>query len=396
MSAHRYRLSKDFARDAAGAVLASAKLYFYVTGTTTPLDTFSDAGLSSANTNPVVADSAGFFGDIFLGNGGPYKAVLKTSADVTIFTEDPVYRAKVRHYLAALPSVNWPGMEVVLTTDNHLHERNAADDGWNDRGDADTAINAASVSETLTGTSVAKVVTPDGLAALWQRGANITPSGGTATLPSGGGGVFNIAAGNFAAISSAQGGRRVTFVFAGASTITHDATALILLSGATETTYAGMVKEFVNEAAADASGGNWREVSRGAIATQAQMETGTAIEASVAVGRQHFHPAHPKFFAYVTVSAGTPTLARSHNVTSITDTGTGQLTVTIATDFSGTDWAPFVSHQRHATAASNSISMVQNAGQAAGTILALCEDETANPAPIDPAAWSIFGLGDLA
>lgn len=66
-----------------------AKLYFYTTGTSTPKTTYSDAALTIANANPVVADANGKFGDIFLG-AGLYKAILKDNLDVTIWTADPI------------------------------------------------------------------------------------------------------------------------------------------------------------------------------------------------------------------------------------------------------------------------------------------------------------------
>jgi hypothetical protein len=75
--------------DGDGEVRAGAKLYAYETGTTTPLDTYSDSGLSVANANPVVADAAGQFGAIYL-KAQAYKLVLKTAADVTVWTRDPV------------------------------------------------------------------------------------------------------------------------------------------------------------------------------------------------------------------------------------------------------------------------------------------------------------------
>lgn len=77
------------ALDANGNPYAGAKLYFYVTGTSTPKDTYSDAALSTPNANPVVADAGGVFGSIFMSNEA-YKVVLKTSADVTVWTADPV------------------------------------------------------------------------------------------------------------------------------------------------------------------------------------------------------------------------------------------------------------------------------------------------------------------
>ena len=65
------------------------KYNFYSTGTTTRKDTFSDNALTVANTNPVVADSAGRFGDIFL-EAGAYRVILTDADDVTIWDADPV------------------------------------------------------------------------------------------------------------------------------------------------------------------------------------------------------------------------------------------------------------------------------------------------------------------
>lgn len=84
--------------DGNGNVRANAKLYFYQTGTTTLQDTYADAALSAVNTNPVVADSNGLFPAIYLGDPPTfvaYKAVLKTSADVTVWTTDPIAGAPV-------------------------------------------------------------------------------------------------------------------------------------------------------------------------------------------------------------------------------------------------------------------------------------------------------------
>lgn len=72
-----------------GVPYAGAKLYFYLTGTTTPQAVYSDSGLSVPLTNPVVADADGVFPPIYLGTGD-YKVILKTSGDVTLETADPV------------------------------------------------------------------------------------------------------------------------------------------------------------------------------------------------------------------------------------------------------------------------------------------------------------------
>lgn len=89
MVAPRFALPFAQPVNANGVPLAGAKLYFYASGTSTPLDTYSDSGRTTPNANPVVADSAGRFPPIFLSSAA-YKVVLKTAAGVTIRTDDPV------------------------------------------------------------------------------------------------------------------------------------------------------------------------------------------------------------------------------------------------------------------------------------------------------------------
>ena len=47
-------------------VFAGAKLTFYKSGTTTKQDIYTDNGLIVPHTNPVVADTAGYFDQIHL------------------------------------------------------------------------------------------------------------------------------------------------------------------------------------------------------------------------------------------------------------------------------------------------------------------------------------------
>ena len=83
-------LPSQVAVNSAGTPHASAKAQFYLTGTTTATDTYSDALLTSANANPVVADSAGQFGAIYLDPAVTYKLTLQTQSDDLIYTEDPL------------------------------------------------------------------------------------------------------------------------------------------------------------------------------------------------------------------------------------------------------------------------------------------------------------------
>ncbi len=106
---------------------------------------------------------------------------------------------------------------------------------------------------------------------------------------------------------------------------------------------------------------------------------------------------HGRFWAMVTVSAGTPTLAASFNVTSITDTNTGLLTVTIATDFTSASWCCNVSTERASTAltvANLRFANIRNGGLAAGTVLVECYDDTVVTAnQVDPTSWHVSGFG---
>ena len=71
-----------------GNPLVGGKLFTYAAGTTTPLATYTDASSATPNTNPIILDSRGE-ANVWLGTD-PYKFVLKTSADVTIWTVDNV------------------------------------------------------------------------------------------------------------------------------------------------------------------------------------------------------------------------------------------------------------------------------------------------------------------
>ncbi len=75
--------------DGDGIPLALGKLYFYATGTSTPQATYSDASLTTPNTNPVIANADGYWGPIFL-QGLDYKVILKDANDVQIWSADPV------------------------------------------------------------------------------------------------------------------------------------------------------------------------------------------------------------------------------------------------------------------------------------------------------------------
>lgn len=71
-------------------------------------------------------------------------------------------------------------------------------------------------------------------------------------------------------------------------------------------------------------------------ATQAEQETGSSTTAVVTPGRQHYHPSAAKCWAVIRGTDGV--VLASYNITSVSRTGTGTYTVTIATDFSSADY----------------------------------------------------------
>lgn len=85
----RFRLPSDSLLNDNANPLAGGTLTFCATGTSTPLATYSDDGLVTANSNPITLDAAGRHGDIFLQALG-YKVIVKDASGTTIKTMDPV------------------------------------------------------------------------------------------------------------------------------------------------------------------------------------------------------------------------------------------------------------------------------------------------------------------
>jgi len=76
--------------DQSGAPLPGALLQFYLTGTTTPTNVYTDKTLGTPLSNPVVADSGGLFPAIFLDPTVTYRCQLLTAASSLMRDIDPV------------------------------------------------------------------------------------------------------------------------------------------------------------------------------------------------------------------------------------------------------------------------------------------------------------------
>ncbi len=79
--------SGQYIRNATGGTAGGAKLYVYDAGTTDLASIYTNTALTVASANPVIAGSDGLMPFAYRGIAS-YKVVLKTSADVTLDTED--------------------------------------------------------------------------------------------------------------------------------------------------------------------------------------------------------------------------------------------------------------------------------------------------------------------
>jgi hypothetical protein len=131
------------------------------------------------------------------------------------------------------------------------------------------------------------------------------------------------------------------------------------------------------------------------IATQTDLETATSNVKYTSAGRAQFHPSASKMWCKMGVTGN---ILASFNVTSLTDTGTGVVAVTINVDFSSVDYAVVAGCEATATsyAVANARDVhIRSATLAAGTFSLDCIDKTATTNLVkDPTTWHVVCYGD--
>lgn len=150
-----------------------------------------------------------------------------------------------------------------------------------------------------------------------------------------------------------------------------DTLTLVAGSGMTITTNAG-----TDEITFVSSGGT-------SAASQAEQETASSTSVYVSPGRQQFHPSAAKAWLRCNTAG---TILLSYNITSITDTGTGAVTVTIATDFSTADYTVV------ATPEAGYAVMCGTSTMEVGSFIVYCYSYL--NAVADPNSYSIAVFGD--
>lgn len=191
------------------------------------------------------------------------------------------------------------------------------------------SLSTASTTEVLTGTDSAKAVTADALAALWEQGSDIASAG---TISVGEGGYFNVTGTTTITdidFATDKTGRRVWLKFAGALTLTHNSTTLILPGGASITTAAGDTAEFVSEGSDNVRCVSYTKASGKPVANPDALSTASGTAPSYAI----------RAWVNFDASSGTPTINGSGNVSSITDNGVGDYTINFTTALPNANYA---------------------------------------------------------
>jgi hypothetical protein len=410
--------------DSASGIASGWKLNFYTTGTSTRKDTFSDNALTTANANPVVADSSGRFGDIFLGSGD-YKVVLTDDNDVVKWTADPVtgsigtsgdVDAKTAAYTittgdatktiavdatsgaltVTLPTaasatnsfevtikktdssanavtIDGSGAETidgattfVLSNENDFATLRCDGSNW-------FVVAAAEGSATETVEGIAEIATVaetktgtdnarfvTPLKARFTKGADI-PSADPLVLGTDGDYFDVTGTTNFASITVAIG-RFFVLQFDGVLTMTHNATTLDLPSEANITTAAGDSLIGFATAANQVHVISYARADGTAIGGAAtQAEQETGTSTAVMVT-----PGRQQF--HQSAAKGSVqfdvsvTVQSSYNVTTVTDNNPGDWTVNWVTDFSSADYSVFVSIEAAASVNRKAVTVAGAAG----------------------------------
>lgn len=338
-----------------GVPQTGAKVYHYRAGTTTALTVWQDSGASVAHAQPVVCDAGGFVPLVYVDDTFNWKIVVTTAADVI------------------LPQYNFDNLEKA--------ETDASGGGF--------ALLLLEWSQvTAAGSPVALV---PGDAGTGYEG-DTTAGDITFNLPSaasvgnGKGFCFKKTGGSNSLILASFGAELIEGSTSDYTIGFFNQSVYIISNGASWLAFA-----IVGDPILAARLPQALDTAIGAleIAIQSEMETGTDVARAVVPGRQHFHPGHPKVWGYATVSAGVPTLQTSYNVTSITDNGSGDITFTIATDFSTANWCCVATCDN--AGATEQYAVVVS--RAAGSVTLQAITDTGADTT-DPDAWNVMGLGD--
>lgn len=430
--------------DSTGAPISGATVYFYDAQTDNPKTVYADADLSASLGTSVVTDSQGYPTSdgttrtlIYVGTAA-YKIVIKDADDNTIATHDdvpgavqsasptdvsvtasfPVVTKSLAYTVLAadqnsLFKVNCSSADVTLTLPSAVTVGN----GWSIRiqhaGSANQALLATVSSQTISegsksfGTGYALALNGEDIE-LRSDGGNWTVVSHTTPFIKMAQGVIPITDRLTTAPGSPVQGSLYILTFApagGWSTFSqHDiaqytGAGWVNFTPPTDCGWVAYVQDedlyyrfigsaWVAESATNSIPGTVK------TASQAVQETASATDTATTPATQQFHPCASKWWLKSAVSGGTPSVSASYNNTSITDTGQGDLTVTIATDFSSANWSCLATVMGPDTTQGRAAFLLDGT-QAAGAVEFLCYTlGSSSPSKTDPTTWNFVGYGD--
>ena len=130
-------------------------------------------------------------------------------------------------------------------------------------------------------------------------------------------------------------------------------------------------------------------------ATEAEMEAATSTTKVLTPANAKHHPGIAKFWVYATINTGVPTIAASHNVTSVSDITTGESAITIDTDFASGAWCCLASIEEVASPSSGSIITLDYNTIVAGgiTVFTWQTGASSNATKQDAGGYHVAGFG---
>lgn len=429
------------ALDANGNPYSGALLQFFDAGTSNTREVFSNYGLDASLGVEVECDAGGYPTsdgstkvEVYTGNT-PYKLTLKDADGAAIWSHDNIIGAldtsgfltdedvvpetpisnTATNQAPALAdkgtyyNVNCSGGDVTITLDN----ASDLDDGWFIKVRHDGTANQ--VLLLTTSGELMKIGSHAGVSAfaLTQRGQVITVTcdGVGFKIEQSSPALFNttgvILVADRAAVapgSPAAGARYIATAadtWASLSVSEHD---LVEADGQgnffkiTPPTDCGWLAYVQDEDAYYAFFGSaW--VAFKHPATQAEMEAASSSVPVVTPANMKWHPGVAKFWLVANADGG---ILASHNITSISDGGTGLLSVTINEDISSANYAILATVERITTSLSSNINAqivsIRNSTRAAGSFTldsVVIATGSNNLVLSDPQTWHVAGFGDL-